>query len=108
MREDETVTLEKGADGKAKQFKKVFAPQLGRAEKDLVKLRGRIAQEEKNLEKKNSGKDIALGTSKINYNDPRISVSWCKLQEVPIEKVFPKTLMHKFAWAMRMASDWKF
>jgi DNA topoisomerase-1 len=30
------------------------------------------------LQKKNEGKEIALGTSKTNYNDPRISVSWCK------------------------------
>ena len=30
---------------------------------------------------------IALGTSKLNYLDPRISVQWCKTHEVPIEKV---------------------
>ena len=33
-------------------------------------------------------KDVSLGTSKTNYNDPRISVAWCKLAECPIEKVF--------------------
>ena len=27
-------------------------------------------------------KTVALGTSKINYLDPRISVSWCKRHEV--------------------------
>lgn len=27
-------------------------------------------------------KTVALGTSKINYLDPRISVSWCKRNEV--------------------------
>lgn len=32
-------------------------------------------------------KTVALGTSKINYLDPRISVAWCKRHEVPIEKV---------------------
>ena len=32
-------------------------------------------------------KTVALGTSKINYLDPRISVAWCKRNEVPIEKV---------------------
>ena len=30
---------------------------------------------------------ISLGTSKLNYLDPRISVQWCKTHEVPIEKV---------------------
>ena len=27
-------------------------------------------------------KTVALGTSKINYLDPRITVAWCKLNEV--------------------------
>jgi len=34
------------------------------------------------------GKNLALGTSKINYMDPRITISWCKSHEVPIEKIF--------------------
>lgn len=33
-------------------------------------------------------KTVALGTSKINYLDPRITVAWCKRHEVPIEKVY--------------------
>lgn len=32
-------------------------------------------------------KTVALGTSKVNYLDPRITVAWCKRHEVPIEKV---------------------
>ncbi len=28
-------------------------------------------------------KTVALGTSKINYMDPRITVAWCKRNEVP-------------------------
>jgi DNA topoisomerase-1 len=46
--------------------------------------------------KKEDNKTIALGTSKINYNDPRISVVWCKNNEVPIEKVFAKALRYFF------------
>lgn len=45
-------------------------------------------------------KTVALGTSKINYLDPRITVAWCKRNEVPIEKVFNKSLLTKFLWAM--------
>ena len=52
------------------------------------------------MKKKNEDKEIALGTSKTNYNDPRISVAWCKKNEVKIEKVFQKTLLSKFLWAM--------
>ncbi|KAI6654463.1 DNA topoisomerase I, mitochondrial-like [Oopsacas minuta] len=52
---------------------------------------------------KEENKQIALGTSKLNYLDPRISVAWCKKYSVPIEKVYNKTLREKFAWAMDMA-----
>lgn len=58
--------------------------------------------------KKEEHKEIALGTSKTNYNDPRISVAWCKLNDVPIERVFPKTLRGKFIWSMATDPSWKF
>jgi hypothetical protein len=117
---------------------------------------------------KDTAKDVALGTSKINYMDPRITVAWCKRvlflllfclfdllcqirsvlrsvfhglffvagwlsrcdlfalagysglgvsawadgvgrqNEVPIEKVFAKTLRDKFNWAMAVPSVWRF
>jgi hypothetical protein len=40
--------------------------------------------EEKNADKKKREdlKTVALGTSKINYLDPRITVAWCKTHEV--------------------------
>jgi DNA topoisomerase-1 len=40
--------------------------------------------------------------------DPRITISWCKRTETPIEKVFPKTLRSKFAWAMNNEPVWNF
>lgn len=57
---------------------------------------------------KDENKTVALGTSKINYMDPRITVAWCKRVELPIEKVFPKTLVDKFPWAMGVDSTYKF
>ncbi|CAM4756326.1 unnamed protein product [Rotaria magnacalcarata] len=45
-------------------------------------------------------KDIALGTSKLNYLDPRISVAWCKKWDVPIQKLYSKTQHDKFRWAI--------
>lgn len=53
-------------------------------------------------------KQVALGTSKINYIDPRVSVAWCKRVQCPIEKVFAPTLRDKFPWAMAVKSTWKF
>lgn len=50
-------------------------------------------------------KEIALGTSKLNYLDPRITVAWCKKWEVPIEKIYNKSQREKFAWAIDMADE---
>ena len=44
----------------------------------------------------------------LNYMDPRISVAFCKRNEVPIEKIFSKTLRDKFNWAMAVSPDWLF
>lgn len=58
--------------------------------------------------KQKTNKNIALNTSKINYNDPRITVAWCKKHEVQIEKVFQKAVRTKFPWAMTVDSKWQF
>uniref|UniRef100_A0A8C2THC7 DNA topoisomerase I n=1 Tax=Coturnix japonica TaxID=93934 RepID=A0A8C2THC7_COTJA len=54
---------------------------------------------------KEENKQIALGTSKLNYLDPRISIAWCKKFGVPIEKIFNKTQREKFAWAIDMTDE---
>ena len=54
---------------------------------------------------KEENKQIALGTSKLNYLDPRISVAWCKKFEVPLEKVYNKTQREKFRWAIDMTDE---
>jgi DNA topoisomerase-1 len=60
------------------------------------------------FDKRVSNKQIATGTSKTNYNDPRISVAWCKKNEVKIEKIFNKALLTKFFWAMSIESNFEF
>lgn len=72
--------------------------QLTRLEEQLVKLEVQSTDKDEN-------KEIALGTSKLNYLDPRISVAWCKKFEVPIEKVYNKTQRDKFKWAIDMATE---
>jgi len=60
-----------------------------------LKLKKLKAKKELKLELKN----ISLGTSKINYIDPRITISWIKKHEFPIEKIFSEKLREKFKWA---------
>uniref|UniRef100_A0AAR2M0P0 DNA topoisomerase I n=1 Tax=Pygocentrus nattereri TaxID=42514 RepID=A0AAR2M0P0_PYGNA len=66
-----------------------------RCEEQLLKMEVQATDREEN-------KQIALSTSKLNYLDPRISVAWCKNMEVPLDKVYNKTLRDKFAWAIDM------
>lgn len=67
-----------------------------------------IRKLEVDIRNRDENKEVALGTSKINYMDPRISVAWCKRCEVPIDKIFARTLRDKFNWAMAVPPDWKF
>lgn len=71
---------------------------LQRLQEQLIKLEVAATDKEEN-------KEIALGTSKLNYLDPRITVAWCKKYEVPIEKCYNKTQRDKFAWAIAMADE---
>jgi hypothetical protein len=40
--------------------------------------------------------------------DPRITVAWCKRHEVSFEKIFNKSLLSKFAWAMEVDPSFRF
>lgn len=60
---------------------------LYRLQKKIDQTNVKIEKMEKQIETKEDLKTVALGTSKINYLDPRITVAWCKRNEVPIEKV---------------------
>lgn len=88
--------------------KKSLPTDAGKLELKLEKLLIRITNERNKLAARDETKTVALGTSKINYMDPRISVAWCKAKELPIERVFNKSLVAKFPWAMEVPSDWTF
>lgn len=118
----------------------VQTPTLEQVEKQLEKWSEKIRKLEIDIRNKDDNKEVALGTSKINYMDPRISVAWCKRvrpansiecsrrragrcigvvligawvivwwqNEVPIERIFAKTLRDKFVWSMGVAPDWRY
>ncbi|KAJ8754999.1 hypothetical protein K2173_015511 [Erythroxylum novogranatense] len=77
-------------------------------EKKIATTNQRIEKMELAMKTKEDLKTVALGTSKINYLDPRITVAWCKRHEVPIEKIFNKSLLAKFAWAMDADPNFRF
>eukprot|EP00250_Pteridium_aquilinum_P001873 c12080_g1_i1 orf=193-3171(-) len=93
----------KDADGKPKRNQNPEA-----LEKKIAQTEQKIEKMKLDMRIKDDLKTVALGTSKINYMDPRITVAWCKRHEVPIEKVFNKSLLAKFAWAMDVDMDYRF
>ena len=125
-RKDKATTKEEKikateADEKAKQMKRDMAdkkfsqahlwekvPTKDQVIKRIQNWNSKISKMEMDLKHKDDNKEVSLGTSKINYMDPRISVAWCKRNEVPIEKIFSKTLRDKFNWAMAVEPDWEF
>jgi DNA topoisomerase-1 len=52
--------------------------------------------------------NIAISTSRVNYIDSRIVVAWCKKYDVAIEKIYNKSLLKKFTWAMDISPDFRF
>eukprot|EP00796_Vickermania_ingenoplastis_P010661 gene10661-7407_t len=81
-----------------------FPSDLDRA---IERQREKLNREENAIKMKDDNKAVSLGTSKVNYIDPRIICSWAKEQDVPIKKIFSATLQKKFPWAMN-ASDFEF
>ncbi|KAL8862762.1 MAG: hypothetical protein Q9178_000704 [Gyalolechia marmorata] len=84
-------------------------PTVEKLEQQLEKLDQRIQNMSYQAEDKENNKEVALGTSKINYIDPRLTVVFSKKFNVPIEKFFSKTLREKFDWAVKSVDeDWEF
>ncbi|KAK0657348.1 hypothetical protein B0T16DRAFT_401511 [Cercophora newfieldiana] len=100
---------------KENKTKKVEAegkgPTLEKLEAAIEKINGRINVLELQCADREDNKDVALGTSKINYIDPRLTVVFAAKANVPIEKFFSKTLRDKFKWAIESVGDdetWEF
>ena len=53
-------------------------------------------------------KEVATGTAKINYIDPRIATAWAKKHKLDISKVYNRAQQNKFEWAMDIGAHWKF
>ena len=76
-----------------------------RYEKRVTRLEERIDNYTSKITIKEKTKGIALGTSKLNYADPRILVSWSKANDVELKRIYPPTAQKKFEWAMDTNED---
>ncbi|CAM0952309.1 unnamed protein product [Alopecurus aequalis] len=112
LRDALKIDLEKAKKGRPlgdnedKKRKRNLTP--GALENKISCIETRIEKMDITKRNKEDLKTVALGTSKINYLDPRITVAWCKSYEIPIEKIFSKAIIAKFGWAMDVAPDFRF
>lgn len=75
----------------------------------IERLETRINTTSLQLKDKEDNSEVSLGTSKLNYIDPRLTVMFSKKFDVPIERLFTKTLRDKFTWAIESADEkWRF
>jgi DNA topoisomerase-1 len=74
----------------------------------INKIKSQIKLTENKKELKVELKNLSLTTSKTNYIDPRITIAFFKKHNLPLEKIFTKTLIDKFFWAMDVGKDWEF
>jgi DNA topoisomerase-1 len=100
-----------GNDGRAEKIEakiEEYKEKLKKATTDKQKASANksIALQQAKLEEVEN--NVATSTSKLNYIDPRIVISWCKKAEMPIEKIYNKQSLKKFTWAMDTVSTWKF
>jgi DNA topoisomerase-1 len=76
--------------------------------KDQSKYADKIKKLRTKLDLKQELKNLSLGTSKINYIDPRITVSFMKKHDIQIDKIFNKSLQEKFKWAFEVDREFSF
>lgn len=97
-----TGTKQKDSIRRAKEtFKKkeeTLTKRANRLEERIADLKSKINMKEKT-------KGIALGTSKLNYSDPRIGISWCKDNGVDVKRLYTPTVQARFEWALDIDSD---
>ncbi len=74
----------------------------------IEKLKAKLLKIKSKKTLKTELKNISLGTSKVNYIDQRITIAFFKHFDLSLDKVFSKTLMDKFKWAMDVDSEFKF
>ena len=92
---------------RTKKRKLEIKKKLYREKKKNTKLlRERINKLEENIRKLKSKKklkidmkNVSLGTSKVNYIDPRITIAFIKKNKIDIDKLFNNALQEKFYWA---------
>tara|TARA_B110000902_G_C14288877_1_gene580048 strand:+ start:1371 stop:1904 length:534 start_codon:yes stop_codon:yes gene_type:complete len=94
-------TKKKIIERKSKIDKEEYKKKINRIDSKILLLKLK-------KETKSKMKNVSLGTSKMNYIDPRIVFAFMKRFQIPEEKLFTKTLLSRFQWASEVDRDYRF
>ena len=95
------LELEKNKKDITKEKRKKNKKKIKKIDTTIIELKSR-------KKAKIEMKSVSLGTSKINYIDPRITIVFLKKHNLDINKFFTKTLQQKFFWAFNIEKDYQF
>lgn len=85
-----------------------LAEKKAKLQERLEKAKLRVEAADIKIQQKTATANYALGTSKSAYFGPEIIFSWCKTFNVPVNKIYSKTLQDKYSWAADVDEDyWK-
>ncbi|KAL0211082.1 hypothetical protein P9112_009380 [Eukaryota sp. TZLM1-RC] len=90
-----------------KKVKKPRKRSIKQIEKSISTTELSISRLNSQLNMKESLKAVSLTTSKTNYIDPRIVVSFAKKYDIPLSKFYTKSLQERFTWA-DVDADWEY
>lgn len=62
----------------------------------------------KKIKEKESSAHLALGTSKLNYIDPRITIAFLKMHNIELDKYYNERELNKFKWAIGVDKNFIF
>ena len=97
---------------KALDIKKIEYKEKGKDRKTIREKINKIDDKIKLIKSKKDlkleMKNVSLGTSKVNYIDPRITIAFMKKHDIDINKLFTTALQDKFTWASDVSIDFIF
>jgi DNA topoisomerase I len=81
-------------------LKKSYKNKINNYQERLDKNKKKMSDYKIKMDLASKTKNVALGTSKTSYCDPRIGISFCKSFDIQLEKVYNKAMQDKFSWAL--------
>ena len=94
---------------KIKELQKKKKKYLEKKKRELAdKINSKIKLAKLKRDNKMRMKNVSLGTSKMNYIDPRIIFAFIKKFDIPPEKLFTAVLLKRFDWASKVEKDYRF